>query len=90
VSPITIEWDETAERSLEQLNLIQRRQVKRAVERLASFSLTDVFRHTNVRQLKGETPPQWRLRVGGLRVIFIRTAAGIRIRRVALRSDAYR
>jgi len=42
-------------------------------------------------QLKGETPPQWRLRVGGWRVIFVYRPATkeISVVRVLPRGKAY-
>jgi mRNA-degrading endonuclease RelE of RelBE toxin-antitoxin system len=91
VSPIGIEWDDTAERDLRRLESRQQKQVATAVERLAALSsLDEVFRNKNVRRLTNVAPPGYRLRVGDLRVIFVRTPTGIRIRRVALRPDAYR
>jgi hypothetical protein len=91
VSPIVIEWDETAVRDLERRDPLRRRQVRNAVERLAASTPTDVLRHKNVRRLaEGLTPPRYRLHIGPLRAIFIRTEHGIRIQRVLPRPDAYR
>lgn len=94
MSPITIEWDDTAERDLDRIDIRPRRQVLEAVERLMTFpSLIDVLRHPNVRRLTGPrfTVPHWRLRAArDWRVIFVRTPTGIRIRTVEHRREVYR
>jgi mRNA-degrading endonuclease RelE of RelBE toxin-antitoxin system len=60
--------------------------VQRAVEWLAETEQGDVVR------LKGEVPPQWRLRVGDWRVRFRfdRNAGAILVQRVLPRGRAYR
>ena len=60
--------------------------VERAVQRLAETEQGDVTR------LKGEVPPQWRLRVGDWRVRFRfdRESGAIIVQRVLPRGRAYR
>jgi mRNA-degrading endonuclease RelE of RelBE toxin-antitoxin system len=92
VSPITLEIEGPAEDDLARLDRVRQGQVRRALERLvATRSLEDITRHKDVRRLEGfGPPPHFRLRVGSLRVIFIRTETGIRVRRVRPRGEAYR
>ena len=82
----TVVWSAQAEHDLRGLDRQVAARVVRAVERLAETEQGDVAR------LKGEVPPQWRLRVGDWRVRFRfdREAGAILVQRVLPRGRAYR
>ena len=82
----TVIWSTQARHDLRRLDRQVAARVERAVQRLAETEQGDVTR------LKGEVPPQWRLRVGDWRVRFRfdRDIGAILVQRVLPRGRAYR
>jgi mRNA-degrading endonuclease RelE of RelBE toxin-antitoxin system len=77
-------WHPQAVRDLRRLTQADRRRVLAAVDRLAETEAGDVVR------LADRNPPEWRLRVGELRVLFSFEGADIlRVLRVLPRGRAY-
>jgi mRNA-degrading endonuclease RelE of RelBE toxin-antitoxin system len=82
----TVLWAERARSDLRRLDRQTAARVERAVGRLAETEQGDVTR------LKGQVPPQWRLRVGDWRVRFRfeRDSGTLLVLRVLPRGRAYR
>ena len=72
----SVVWSTQAQHDLRHLDRQVATRVERAVERLAETEQGDVAR------LKGEVPPQWRLRVGDWRVRFHQDGENVRVLRV--------
>jgi len=82
----SVVWTRPALKDLQRLDDQVSERVRGVVRRLAETGQGDVTR------LKGEVPPQWRLRIGDWRVRFRfdREAGAIVVQRVLPRGRAYR
>jgi len=83
-----VRWTSRAIKDLKKITREERKKIQKAVDELADSDTGDV------RHLVNSNPPRYRLRVGSLRVIFIRDDAvvekQINILRVLPRDKAYR
>ena len=81
---VEIEWTETALGDMADIDNGIARRVKRSVERFVETGSGDIKR------LQGVDPPEFRLRVGGYRILFHLDDVIMRVLRVRHRREAYR